>query len=319
MQTHRVRDSLLLGIGVAILDNSRPYEGLVLTIAVGIALLAWGIQRRPGAKIVLKRVVAPAGIVLLLAAAGMMFYFWRVTHKALLMPYQLNMQQYGVAPPFLWQKLRPIPHYNHQVMRQFYVQYETKMWCLSRTLAGLVTITVEKLVVYYSEFAWPLVTLLLIGAYHLGKKRGCRCLPLILVVFLLGLLGEAWGHGHYAAPATALVIAILIFGLRWIRLWSRRTRLGLRLSRAVMLVVMLLFLREIWDFTYLKTNPHFPEPWQNARARIKNQLERMPGQHLIIVRYAVWHDFHREWEYNAADIDRTKVVFGRDMGLSQNQ
>jgi hypothetical protein len=319
MQTHRVRDSLLLGIGAAILANSRPYEGLVLTIAVGMALLAWCIQRRPEAKIMLKHVVVPASIVLLLAAAGMMFYFWRVTNNPLVMPYQVNMQQYGVAPPFIWQKLRPTPHYNHQVMRQFYLHYETKMCSLARTVPGLVTITVEKLQVYYTEFVWPLVILLLVGSYHLGKRPRSRCLPLILLVLLLGLLGETWGHAHYAAPATALAIAIVVFGLRCIRLWSRRTRFGLELSRAVMLVVLLLFLGEVWGIAYLAANPHFPEPWQNARARIKNQLEHMPGQHLIIVRYAPWHSFHQEWVYNAADIDRSKVVFARDMGPAKNQ
>ncbi len=319
MRTHHVRDSLLLGIGAAILANSRPYEGLVLTIAVGIAFLAWCIQMRPGAKIVLKRVVVPAGIVLLLAAAGMMFYFWRVTNNPLMMPYKVNQQQYVIAPPFIWQKLRPMPHYNHQVMRQFYLHYEMKMWSLSRTIPGLVTITVEKLEVYYTEFVWPLVILLLVGSYHLGKRPRSRCLPLILLLFLLSLLGETWGHGHYAAPATALVIAILVFGLRCIRLWSRRARFGLRLSRAVMLVVMLLFLSEVQGITYLAANPHFPESRQDARARIKNQLEHMPGQHLIIVRYAVWHSPHEEWVYNAADIDRSKVVFARDMGPAQNQ
>jgi hypothetical protein len=319
MQTHRVRDSLLLGIGVAILANSRPYEGLVLTIAVGIALLAWCIQRRPGAKIVLKRGVVPAGIVLLLAAAGMMFYFWRVTNNPLVMPYQVNLQQYVVTPPFIWQKLGPIPHYNHQVMRQFSLHSEMKMWSLSRTVAGFVTITVNKLKIYYIRFVWPLLILLLVGSYHLGKRSRGRCLPLILLVFLLGLLGETWGFAHYAAPAAALVIGILVFGLRCIRSWSRRARFGLRLSRAVMLVVMLLFLRGVWGISYLAATPHFPEPWHLARARIKNQLEHMPGQHLIIIRYAIWHSYHEEWVYNAADIDRSKVVFARDMGPAQNQ
>ena len=35
----RIRDALILGIGLAILANSRPYEGLVFSIPVALALL----------------------------------------------------------------------------------------------------------------------------------------------------------------------------------------------------------------------------------------------------------------------------------------
>ena len=37
----RIRDSILLALGLAIMANSRPYEGLVFSIAVGIALPFW--------------------------------------------------------------------------------------------------------------------------------------------------------------------------------------------------------------------------------------------------------------------------------------
>jgi hypothetical protein len=37
----RARQALLLGLGLAILANSRPYEGLLASLPVGIVLLAW--------------------------------------------------------------------------------------------------------------------------------------------------------------------------------------------------------------------------------------------------------------------------------------
>src|SRR5207237_7470654 len=42
----RFRDGIVLGIGALILANSRPFEGLLLCIAIGAAMLVWMIRRR---------------------------------------------------------------------------------------------------------------------------------------------------------------------------------------------------------------------------------------------------------------------------------
>ena len=55
------------------------------------------------------------------------------------------------------------------------------------------------------------------------------------------------------------------------------------------------------------------------RARLLHSLEKTPGQHLIIVRYAPSHLPDPEWVYNAADIDGSKVVWARDMDEKSNQ
>jgi len=75
---------------------------------------------------------------------------------------------------------------------------------------------------------------------------------------------------------------------------------------------------------------HIPSPlfympaWYQAgvttfgRATIQSQLQRLPGNQLAIVRYSPEHPPFEEWVYNDADIDRSKVVWGRDMGPEQN-
>ena len=42
----RVRDALLMGLGLAMLANSRPYEGLVIGLPVAAALLIWIVRQR---------------------------------------------------------------------------------------------------------------------------------------------------------------------------------------------------------------------------------------------------------------------------------
>lgn len=48
-------------------------------------------------------------------------------------------------------------------------------------------------------------------------------------------------------------------------------------------------------------------------------LNHQPGEQLVIVRYWGNHDPFDEWVYNAADIDRSRVIWARDAGSAGNQ
>ena len=50
------------------------------------------------------------------------------------------------------------------------------------------------------------------------------------------------------------------------------------------------------------------------RATADKQLEREPGNHLVLVRYGPQHDLYEELVYNLADIDRPKVIWARSLG-----
>jgi hypothetical protein len=99
----RVCNALLLGVGLAILVNSRPYEGLVMSLPVAVLLLTWMVGKNsPAARVSITRIGLPVLGVLAMTGGAMGFYNWRVTSEALRMSYQVHEATYAVAPVFLW-------------------------------------------------------------------------------------------------------------------------------------------------------------------------------------------------------------------------
>lgn len=49
------------------------------------------------------------------------------------------------------------------------------------------------------------------------------------------------------------------------------------------------------------------------RRPIEQQLDAMPGEHLVLVRYGDCHDAGEEYVYNDADIDHARIVWARDV------
>jgi hypothetical protein len=111
----RVHDALLMGVGLAILANSRPYEGLLVSLPAGIVLLAWMVSKNgPAIGVSISRIVLPILIVLSVTATAMGFYNLHVTGDMLRTPYQVHEEEYAAAPIFLWQTAGHEPIYRHE-------------------------------------------------------------------------------------------------------------------------------------------------------------------------------------------------------------
>jgi hypothetical protein len=50
-----------------------------------------------------------------------------------------------------------------------------------------------------------------------------------------------------------------------------------------------------------------------------NELVRAPGQDLVLVRYATDYSLFDDWVYNDADIERSPVIWGLDLGPERNR
>jgi hypothetical protein len=318
-------NALLLALGLVILANTRPYEGLVFSAPAMLYLLVVSFRKHWWTAQTVRRVLAPALALLVACVAFTLYYDWRGTSNPLLMPYMVNHRTYHISKPFLWQASYPIPHYNHRVMHTFYVFHELPEYIRSRHSWGLEDMEGKKVALYYEFFVWPLLLLTIFAVWAMMKSRRMRLFPITMLLFLAGLLIQAWlPHAHYAAPILCVVIATVLYGLRLLRTWKPRgIPAGVAISRAVVLVIL------VWSFFPLAQR--VINPWllndkaffhtlpQVDRARLIAQLERIPGQHLVIVHNHLSATGSHDWIYNEPDIDHARIVFARDMGPEMNQ
>jgi hypothetical protein len=316
----RVRDSVLLGVGLIILANTRPYEGMVFSLPIGVALVRLISRKKIHLGRLVQRVILPLFLILAAGAIATGYYFWRVTGNPFVMPYQVNRQTYAVAPYFIWESPRPEPMYRHAEMRDFYVNWELRSYQAGTTLAGFALRLARRAGMLWEFFVGPVFTLPLLGLPWVFADRKMR-LPLIMAgVVIAGNVVETWTLIHYLAPAVGLFFLLLTQSLRHLRCSKFRARpVGQGLARAVVAIcIAMVVLRVTAMAAGIPIEPPRQEGNQK-RDTIIRQLQNLPGKQLVIVHYGPHHIPHQDWVNNCADIDAAKIVWARDMGATENQ
>jgi hypothetical protein len=321
----RIRYALLMGLGVVILANSRPYEGFVFSLPVAAAMLWWVVARRGAAlRLAFFRVVTPLFVVIALGATVTGYYYHRVTGNPFRMAYQVNRDTYASAPYFIWQTPRPEPIYRHAVMRDFY-RGELSVFEKNRTLAGYLQRSVEKLTGWWQFYLGPLLTLPLLALPRVLRQPKMRLPVVICAAMIAGFAVQVWTLPHYFSPALGALYILLVQGLRQLWYWrgergsAGSSAIGPSLVRAVpALACAMILLRVTMAAAHVRIEPAWPRG-DLQRANVQRELRQQPGPQLVIVRYAPQHDPVREWVYNEANIDAAKVVWARDMGKDDNR
>jgi hypothetical protein len=315
-----LKNALLMALGMAILANTRPYEGLIFCLPIAIPLLAFMVGKRgPSFSIFFRKVIAPIIFTLAIAAVCTGYYYKHVTSSAFQMTYQVDRRMYGGAPFFLWQQSVPQPIYHNAAMRSFYTA-ELRDYRNSLTLQGFYSHTRNLFETLWVFYLGPSLTIVFLAFFTLRHDRRMIFPLLLAMVFLFGLSAETWIMPHYFAPATSLLYLILIQCMRHLREWQWHARpVGKALVRAIPVVCFtMVMLRLIAIVAHAPIEPPWPRG-NLSRATILHDLENEPGKHLLIVKYNENHNPHNEWVYNDADIDHAKVVWARDMGDTENE
>jgi hypothetical protein len=123
-----------------------------------------------------------------------------------------------------------------------------------------------------------------------------------------GILLTVSFHLHYAAPCASVFILLLIEAFRRVRLFSR-----------VLGTCLLISAPGAWLAAQALTmsGPHVRHSL-DARPGILAQLGEKKGDQLVFVHYSHSHALGEEWIYNGPDIDRSRVIWARDLGPQMN-
>lgn len=313
-----VRDALLLGVGVAILANSRPYEGLFFCLPVAVYFLWWlAGKTKPffSARARFRNVAAPLAGILLLTAVWIGFYNWRLTGHPLLFPNALNVRTYHTASMFVFGNAKPPLEYHNAQFDDFYNGFEREEY--NRTWASLQCVSLLKVERISSAFFWLGAVLALPGLPFAFRDRGMRLLLAIFFLVALAVFAVIWSNAHYAAPLTCVIFALLVQSIRHLRTMRFGSfQIGKALSWAI---VALLAVDTVKSVAQRECDPlYWTCQGDVSRANIQKTLEGTPGKHLVVVRYTDDHNIHDEWVYNGADIDAAKVLWARELTPEQN-
>jgi hypothetical protein len=296
--------ALAMGIGIAILANTRPYEGLVFSIPAAIAFFL----SRPRWS-----AVALIAAVLIPAFAATAYYNRAVTGNAWELPFTEYAHQYARIPLFNFQ---PLPVRTAALPASLYdlhQNWEPSEWRKARSLQ-LIQIRLED----WKGVAATILTSSLTGVLiviflpNLWRDRRIR-LPLICVLAALaGSLIEVRYYMHYAGPATAALLILAVQTFRHLRQWQP----FLSRSLAILLVGMALGAQAL--VIPRQKPPEDSQPRNARRDQVVSLLNGFLQKDVIIVRYTGTQSPHEEWVYNSADIDAQDVIWAHDLGAVEN-
>jgi hypothetical protein len=315
-----IRDALLMGLGLVILANSRPYEGLVFSLPVAAGMLWWLVgPKRPAYPLSFSRAVLPLFLVLACGAISTGYYYFRVTGNPFRMTYQVNRATYATAPYFVWQTPPPEPVYHHAVMRDFY-RWELAEFEKNCTFTGYLLRALQKAGSWWQFYLGPLLTLPLLAFPWVLRQPKMRLPLAICAAMVVGFSVQTWSLPHYFSPATGALYILLVQCMRHLWRWRRNSRMiGPAMVRAIPILACAMILLRI---TAVAMHVQIEPPWPRGnldRTEIASELARMPGKQLVLVSYGTHHNVDWEWVWNRADIDRSKIVWARDMDTSSNE
>ncbi len=296
------RLGVFLGLGLVILANSRPYEGLMASLpAAGwFAWLCWSWIRRQRVTAVCSLVAATVAV-LITGFLLTTIYNHAVTGDPFKMPYQVWVEQalesssigdllldenasrpttFTTAPGQRTQSLTELPRWQFKLLRHHVFFLRT-----------------------------PLIVPLLAIPWLLRKPRVLIAVATYCLVYACVMSNQHSGWPHYYAPATPLLFYLCIHGIRHLSASGWRLRCLATVCTFGLTASGVLAQIEWSGSPYAST-----KLWVYAHNQIVRSLSSTGMQHIVFVRYSISHDKSNEWVWNTGRPEKQNVIWAHSLG-----
>lgn len=304
----RARDVFIFGLGLLLLAFTRPFEGLALSM-VPCGYILWsvlGALRRRDLASSFQRLIIPTVIVTVVILVLMGINNKSVTGCFTRLPYQVH-NDYSNTAPILF-VLRPSPQSKNSYDQHGGLGWDS--YLAVRSVVGAwrhILAKVRTLTDYYVSPACLICLLLMFWSIRYARIRwAIACLAVTLVAYFL----SSWVSANYAAPATCIIVLLVITGLRRID----ALRIGPHHTGRYLLLLLLVG-HILWVVKYISDEAvrrSFSTPF-TERLRIESDLSAMGGKHLVLVQHHTpAEDNVHAWTgvvFNRANIDASNTVW----------
>jgi hypothetical protein len=317
----RPRDAVLLGLGLGLQLLARPFESILLLLAVVLFLL-------PGWRPFLRTL--PTVVLAVLPAVGLtLLHNRQVTGSWTTLPYSVSRYQYGVPAAFTFEP-NPVPHRELTPQQQLHYEVQAAVHGTEAETPGRYLARLGDRMRFYRFFLLaPLYLALPAFFTTLREPRFLRMMA-VLLLFALGANFYPYFYPHYLAAVACLFVLASVVSLDRLSRWCVRGQpVGQEAARWILFLCAAHFV--FWYALHASGNRDFAlamrryETWAavphgdpDGRIAVARRLQQAPGQQLVFVRYGPRHAF-QEWVRNAAEIDAAPVVWARDRGPAENE
>ena len=310
MRTRSPRYGLLMAVALLLLANSRPFEGVLLSLPICVHVLWVLVRARAGFRVLLP------GLALFLGGAVCTGYYCERVTGHLTLPWIAHWHQWGMNPPFFFGAPNVSVHYQFPEQLVYNRDADMFPYTALKTTTDFFAEVAAKAIYQWIFFIFPALTLPLIGVVPTFLAQRSRILVYTLAFECLGYTAATWLQAHYFAVNTGIVYLILINGLRWIRASGRSHVVGSRLVRGTLAsVVVMAAVRLV-----VVPTDGFPTwaTWTNLTGQtpawqdLHRILDAKPGKQLVVVRYRSDHLWQNDWINNGYDIAGEHTIWARD-------
>lgn len=321
--------AMLCALGIILLFATRPLEAILWSGVAVVFMVAAVRKTRPAAAPVrCSQICIPFAIVFIVGAAALAYYNWRVTGSPSNPPYLQYRQVYGTPQPYWWQSPVIINNFNYPEIRDNYLN-QLRLYEARYSPSAILFAEGERLRNFWRFFIGPFLTPALLFLWWIVRDRRIRPWLLVSIPFIVD---KATYHAWFPsqnAPATVLIILVVVQCWRHLRVWQRQRQWGVAVTRLLMasfaIAIFLGGLGRAIEPVLPDRLRHLPPIWeslypiQRLRDDVNELLAGIPGKHLVFVKYSPGHCFCEEWVFNSADIASQRIIYARPYSPSSDE